>query len=742
MKAYYEVLGVNSKASAEQIQQAYAARCQHISPRQDPVNYRNLREAFELLSHPTSRALLDGGLSLPNEVRRLAEEAIHAAQQDRTEEALQKAEQALRLAPESQALGLLYGQICLRCHRLDEAQARFDSLISGPAPAPIALIYAARTLMEKAGIHPDQQILDEAYRLYQRAEELDPKNGDVPLGMARIHLLRREDSAALRCLEQSVRADGQLDYQDLESLQLGARIRMRLRNWPAFDDTCRRLERASQGPVQRAYAAELLLHLAQDAAVEGSGLLSALRAGFLARQISPSDDKISLAVTQLEQGCPAELLEKVRREQSGSVTVRMQTSVSQATPEPGPSAPDPSAKSVRISPFVGPLVVLVSLLLFIGLGAAGRYWLTRPRLFCGQPTPPQGPDSSACRESLKAYGRALQERQKQAGFFPRSSEVQDLPGCPLSDVTYGYISSHDQKQAWLQCVGRVHGTPNTPAFDFSNGEVVDQPIIPPKKSVAHFQWLLWSQEKSAYEEALQEAKGLTGEVAVDGLNESLALRLLQRYQEALDVLASTQDEKPPAAIECLLGLGRYEEALALARVHQSSVARIFYLKGDFTNTLAETARSKASVPEPLIMWVSLCKADYAQNFDDALAYLEATGCTSNDSQFAILMLVISSQALADSNKLETARKFLKRGLEEAPRCWPFPLLRLANGETTEKQLEAERTPGELSELRAIAGLLLEAKGKKPEAMEHFQWVANQPDKRAWELRLALSRLGQ
>ncbi|MBT9584400.1 hypothetical protein IV102_13745 [bacterium] len=676
------------------------------------------------------------------EVKALLDEAWAAAQRGQTEQAVAVARKAVALGPQAAGPHLLLGLCLFRAGQMVQCAAELDPLCADTLAGVAAPLYAGRARVElaQASQPPDSKLLDEAYRLFQRAEELDARNGDIPFAMAQIHWLRREDLAALRCIEQAVRADGQLDYHDLDALEMGARIRMRLRNWPAFDDTARRIERACHEDMQRQQAARILHQLAGEAAREG-GQLSALRAAYLAVQVCPGDQIIAQTWEGLSQSCSAELVAKVRAEQTGSATVRMSATKAPSSQPPELASSPTDSRSASYSAVVVAALVAVILFVFVGLGAVARYYFSKPRPFCGELTPAQGPGATACKNLLRSFGQKLLQRQKGKEEFPfQAEDIEDLPSCPLSDEAYGFLSSDDNKQAWLFCKGATHGSPNSPSFDLEKGEIVDGAIEPPKGSWARFQWLCWTDQESRYPEALEEASRRSDAAQV-GSCRSLALRLMHRHEEALDTLLKSQTDKPTGAISCYNGLGRYDEALALARFHDEPATRIFFLKGDFRSALEEAAKNTGAIPDITFMWVSLAQGDHAENFRQANRFLEAAGCGSSDSVYAVAMLVISAIAEKDEKRLEVSRAVLKRALHESPRCWPFPLLQMVNGETTEAALEPACAPAQLMNLKLFAGLLLEAKGKGQEAHLRYQWLADHGDKNNFEYRVALQRLG-
>jgi tetratricopeptide (TPR) repeat protein len=309
---------------------------------------------------PLHEVLQDSLKGCGKEVKALLDEAWAAAQRGEVEQSLGLARKAVTLAPQTVGTRLVLGLCLFRGGHFAEAIDQLDPLPS----QGLALLYAGRARVDlaQASQPPDAQKLEDAYRLYQRAEELDPRNGEIPFAMAQIHWLRREDAAALRRIEQAVRADGQLDVRDLEALQMGARIRMRLRNWPAFDDTLRRIERAAQNEPQRQGVAMMLSRLSAEAVGEG-GQLSALRAAYLAVHVLPGDESLQRAWQSLQESSPADLVEKVKAEQKGSPTVRMIIPTLEVVPAGEPRA-RPSSSWLGVS-----LLVMAILLVFVGLGA-------------------------------------------------------------------------------------------------------------------------------------------------------------------------------------------------------------------------------------------------------------------------------------------------------------------------------------------------------------------------------------
>jgi DnaJ-class molecular chaperone len=80
-KDLYAVLGLNSTASADELKKAFRLKASEFHPDKNtselaPVKFREVREAYEILSDPTTRTAYD-----ENRRRNLLESPIETAQE-------------------------------------------------------------------------------------------------------------------------------------------------------------------------------------------------------------------------------------------------------------------------------------------------------------------------------------------------------------------------------------------------------------------------------------------------------------------------------------------------------------------------------------------------------------------------------------------------------------------------------------------------------------------------------------
>lgn len=200
MEDPYDILEVPRGADDGQIRQAYLRAVRRHPPEGDPTAFSRVRRAYEVLSDPSQRAVLDWGPLLEE----LVQEAHTKAQAGRRSEAVARLKRCLVLCPDWLPARVGLASVYLQAGRFREAMREADRLARRPRVEGEWLVLAARARRlwaELPGSPPRRvrRLVEEAQALLVRARSL----GEEPdLEQARVHLLEGDPERALEVLPQ------------------------------------------------------------------------------------------------------------------------------------------------------------------------------------------------------------------------------------------------------------------------------------------------------------------------------------------------------------------------------------------------------------------------------------------------------------------------------------------------------------------------------------------------------------
>lgn len=200
MEDPYDILEVPRGADDGQIRQAYLRAVRRHPPEGDPTAFSRVRRAYEVLSDPSQRAVLDWGPHL----KELVAEAHAKAQSGRRSEAMARLKRCLVLCPDWVPARVGLANVLLQAGRFREAVREADRLTRRPRVEGEWLMLAARARRlwaELPGAPPRRvrRLVQEAQELLSRARTL----GEEPaVEQARLHLLGGDAERALEILPQ------------------------------------------------------------------------------------------------------------------------------------------------------------------------------------------------------------------------------------------------------------------------------------------------------------------------------------------------------------------------------------------------------------------------------------------------------------------------------------------------------------------------------------------------------------
>lgn len=415
--------------------------------------------------------------------------------------------------------------------------------------------------------------------------------------------------------------------------------------------------------------------------------------------------------------------------------------------------PPPAPPRRRRSP-VGPVAAaLLGALLLVALVAGGAgylWWSHQP--FCGEKTPPADPRMTACRERMATYGDRLRKFKAEKGRYPEDGDDliddSEIPTCPVTGDLYRYyLPADDGQDPILFCGGWGHVEGNRVAYDFKAGKAIESALEPQPGTWLHYKWAMDFCSPAAWRAALQDLAGMRRDAESLGEMKADVLNNLDRYQEALDVLKSTQplelsEGASSSWMTAMRGLGRYQEALGTAERQGSSTETLLFLLGELDRLKRMVQDdNKEVIPDFFLSLIPFTERDYSTALEHSQKYLESAGYSRSGSTEAALIGIISGVALKTPEGLQAAREMMRRALHEAQRDPDiFVYLQVVNNERTVDEAAQGLLPNNETELRAWTACLREAQGREAEAKALYEWVRDKGCKYSPMNRVALKRL--
>lgn len=203
---FYERLGVPADVEHREIKKAYVQAVRAHPPERYPEKFRRIREAFETLSDPDSRAEYDA-TSDPR-----IKKAITAGQEALADEepatAIKHLKKALVLQPDAHFARNLLGLALNYAGEFEDAREQFVRLTSEVPGNPV--YWHNRGYSERMSGRGK-----EAESSYRHAIQLDPSDSDARTGLANalFELDRKEEAESV--LEEAIHADGVIDFDDI-----------------------------------------------------------------------------------------------------------------------------------------------------------------------------------------------------------------------------------------------------------------------------------------------------------------------------------------------------------------------------------------------------------------------------------------------------------------------------------------------------------------------------------------------
>lgn len=213
----YEILGVSPTATDREIKVAYFGLARTHTPEKEPEKFKAIRSAYETLRDPKARANYDSLQSHGEKIRRLEAEASQYMNSEDWGLATNALQGMLELAPNldwaRNSLGLCYAYL----EEWDQSEKVFQELTDRTSDVPVYWSNYGFVLREKAKMRNDNRYSQQARSLFHKAKDLEPRNSDHYVEIAKCYLFEDRFELALQWLDRAIHADEEVGMDDLDA---------------------------------------------------------------------------------------------------------------------------------------------------------------------------------------------------------------------------------------------------------------------------------------------------------------------------------------------------------------------------------------------------------------------------------------------------------------------------------------------------------------------------------------------
>jgi curved DNA-binding protein CbpA len=258
---FYEVLGIDRAADERAVKKAYFALVRKFPPETHPEEFKRIREAYEVLSNPQSRADYDAvnqydqyGAEVSTHLK-AGTEAMETSDWGRAQsELIAVLEQQPQLHFARDLLGMAY----LNAHKPADAMREFTRLVT---EQPTNAVYH----LHKGYAHYAQNQYAPALDCYREARKLDPSDTRSLVATADCLVAQKQYEPALLELDRAIGLDGQVDFNDFVFFMRKVQIQLlRDRGDLAEQELDQIFKILPEDPETKKYVATRLASLASD----------------------------------------------------------------------------------------------------------------------------------------------------------------------------------------------------------------------------------------------------------------------------------------------------------------------------------------------------------------------------------------------------------------------------------------------------------------------------------------------
>lgn len=252
----YARLDVERAAPVEEIKQAYRRLLRQYPPERAPEEFKRIREAYETLTDPDARHEYD---NQPDPaIQRLLDQAFTAMGREDYPTAERLFKQVLIQQPELAFARNHLGLCFLYQERAEAAVEQFERLMRTEPHAAYIFGNAGHAYLMA-------ERLPDAERAFRYAIDLGAEDSaGYFVGLANVYVEQRRLGDAKRMLEDAIRADGRVDFEDLQYFTKLLEVHILDRDLEGTESVLERVERIVSDQEQAQYVAWKLGKLGQD----------------------------------------------------------------------------------------------------------------------------------------------------------------------------------------------------------------------------------------------------------------------------------------------------------------------------------------------------------------------------------------------------------------------------------------------------------------------------------------------
>jgi tetratricopeptide (TPR) repeat protein len=266
----YERLGIAREASREEVRAAYRALLRQYPPERAPEEFKRIREAYETLNDPASRAEYDRAPSAA--VQRLLRQASAAMYANAYAEAEGHLKLVLAEEPTLDYARNWLGLCLYYQQKPGEALPLFEQLLQREDPSPGWIANAGHACARLGRF-------DDAERLFRRAiVAADAGGEDVTsyyVALADLHVERKNLDAAEAVLEKAIQHDGEVNFEDLQYFTKLLEVQLVRNDATRVRAVLQRISLVARDAQEREYTAWKLASLAAELVAAGAFSLAA-----------------------------------------------------------------------------------------------------------------------------------------------------------------------------------------------------------------------------------------------------------------------------------------------------------------------------------------------------------------------------------------------------------------------------------------------------------------------------------
>lgn len=197
MLILYELLQLNKDADQKEIKDAYIAMLRKYPPEKSPEMFKSIRDAYEILIDPITRAEYDAYSQYKDEIEKLDKLGTEAFNNKDYKTSSKYYKKILLIEPKLCFAKNMLGLSFAHDKKYNEALKQYNELIK--INSNNAAYYR-----KLAYVHKETLNYDEAIKSLKKAHELDPINDETILELVNLYKQRKEYSKAIDFLEACI----------------------------------------------------------------------------------------------------------------------------------------------------------------------------------------------------------------------------------------------------------------------------------------------------------------------------------------------------------------------------------------------------------------------------------------------------------------------------------------------------------------------------------------------------------